>query len=71
MEQPPGPHHNRAADKEVDLSIGTRQAEGEIDHTPLMIGDRNITETIITVTQTGIPRSELTDGQGPFILSYI
>ena len=70
-ERPPGPHHNRAADKEVDLSVGTCQAEGAINHTPLMIGDRKITETIIMVTQTGIPRSELSDGQGTFILIYI
>ena len=70
-ERSPGPHHSRAADKEMDLSVGTRQAEGAINHTPLMIGDRKITETIITVTKTGIPRSELSDGQGPFIFNYI
>ena len=55
----------------MDLSVGTCQAEGAINHTPLMIGDRKITESIIMVTQMGIPRPELMDGQGPIILSDI
>ena len=36
-----------------------------------MVGDSKITETVITVAQAGIPTPELSDGQGPIILSDI
>ena len=38
---------------------------------PLVVGDSKITETVITVAQAGIPTPELSDGQGPIILSDI
>ena len=68
-EQPSGPLHNRAADKEVDLSVGTPQAKGAINHTLLVVGDRKITETVIVVAQRSIPAPEPSDGQEPIILS--
>ena len=70
-ERPSGPHPNRAADKEVDLSVGTPQAEVAINHMPLVVRDRKTTETVIAVAQTCIPAPELSDDQGPFILSDI